>query len=271
MPMAVTRRIAPRQLSDHLLAHGRPVIDLVDASELMGLAPNAAADALVRLRRAGLMFSPSRGLYVAVPPEYRTWHAVPALDFIDPMMRANNRAYYVALLSAAELHGAAHQRPQVFQVMVDRLLEDRDFGRVRLRFYSRQHLRDVPVVMVNSRSDQVRVSSPAATALDLASRPADGGGLSNVATVVHDLVEEADVSGQDVLDAAGAFHGSSLRRLGWLLDLSDAPLDLDLVAAHLSHKPTERANVLLNARGPRRGSGKNRWGVVVNADVEPDL
>ena len=271
MPVAATERIAPRQLSDHLLAHGRPVINLVDAGALMGLDPNAAADALVRLRRAGLMFSPSRGLYVAIPPEYRTWHAVPALDFIDPMMRANDRQYYVALLSAAELHGAAHQRPQVFQVMVDRLLEDRDFGRVRLRFYSRQRLSDIPVVVVNSSADQVRVSSPAATALDLASRPADGGGLSNVATVVHDLVEAAGMSAQDILDAAEAFPNSSLRRLGWVLDLSDAPLDLDLVAAHLSLKPTARANVLLDARGPRRGPGNNRWGVVVNADVEPDL
>lgn len=269
--MAVAERIAPRQLPDHLLAHGRPVVTLEEASELMGLGPNAAADALVRLRRAGTMFSPSRGLYVAIPPQYRTWRTVPALDFIDPMMRANDRNYYVALLSAAELHGASHQRPQIFQVMVDRLLEDRDFDRVRIRFYSRQRLRDVPVVLINSSADQVKVSSPAATALDLASRPAEGGGLSNVATVVHDLVENANLTVQDLLDASGAFPSSSLRRLGWLLDISSAPLDLDLVAARLALEPKTRASVLLDARGPRRGPGNRRWGVVVNADVEPDL
>ena len=271
MAANVEVRVPPRQLSDHLLSHGRPVIDLSAAAELMGLDPHAAADALVRLRRAGLMFSPSRGLYVAVPPEYRTWHAVPALDFIDPMMKSSGRQYYVALLSAAELHGAAHQRPQVFQVMVDKLLDDRDFGRVRVKFYSRQRLLHVPVVLVNSSSDQVRVSSPAATALDLASRPNDGGGLSNVATVVLDLVEEAKLSAQDILHATEPFPNSSLRRLGWLLDLVDAPMDRDLIAGALAQKPRDRAHVLLDARGQRRGQGTNRWGVVVNADVEPDL
>ena len=31
-----------------------------------------------------------------------------------------SQPYYVALLSAAAYHGAAHQKPQVFQVMVPR-------------------------------------------------------------------------------------------------------------------------------------------------------
>jgi hypothetical protein len=42
-------------------------------------------------------------------------------------MRAAGRSYNVALLSAAEQHGAAHQRPQAFQVVATvagELLED---------------------------------------------------------------------------------------------------------------------------------------------------
>lgn len=271
MAVDVGARVPPRQLCDYLLSRGSPVIDLQGAAQLMGLNPHAAADALVRLRRSGLMFSPSRGLYVAVPPEYRTWHAVPALDFVDPMMAASGRKYYVALLSAAELHGAAHQRPQVFQVMVDKILQDRDFGRVRVRFYSRQRLSDVPVVETNSSSGRVRVSSPAATALDLASRPIEGGGLSNVATVVAELVEETSLSAEEVIACAAAFPKASLRRLGWLLDLVGASVDRGLLAAHVAESPLERAHVLLDSRGERRGPGDNRWGVVVNADVEPDL
>jgi predicted transcriptional regulator of viral defense system len=46
----------------------------------------------------------------------------------------------VALLSAAELHGAAHQAPQVFQVMVDRHVRDRGVGRARLRFFASTHV-----------------------------------------------------------------------------------------------------------------------------------
>ena len=39
-----------------------------------------------------------------------------------------------ALLSAAELLSAAHQRPQVFQVVMDKYLPGRTFGRVRMGF-----------------------------------------------------------------------------------------------------------------------------------------
>ena len=263
--------VRPRHLSDYLLSRGRPVVDLRSAADLMGLDLHAAADAMVRLRKAGLMFSPARGLYVAVPPEYRLWLAVPAMDFIDPMMAANSRQYYVALLSAAELHGAAHQRPQVFQVMVDKILADRDFGRVRIRFYSREHLPEVPVVSVNSSSGTVRVSSPAATLLDLTSRPGYAGGLSNVATVIAELVAETGLSAAAVLEAASAFPQSSLRRLGWIMDLVDSPLDRDLIASRLAEHSTERAHALLDARGQRRGRSDKRWGLVVNAEVEPDL
>ena len=40
---------------------------------------------------------------------------------------SRSAGYYVGLLSAAELFGAAHQRPQVFQVVVDKYLPDRAF------------------------------------------------------------------------------------------------------------------------------------------------
>ena len=270
--MPVTERVAPRHLGDYLLSQGRPVVTLAEAAELMGLTPRAASDALVRLRRARLMFSPLRGLYVAIPPQYRTWGAVPALDFIAPMMNAAHRSYYVGLLSAAELHGAAHQRPQVFQVFVDRTHGDRDFERVRLRFYTKQHIDDVRTQLVNTGTGQARVSTPAATALDLASRPGDGGGLSNVATVVAELVDEAGLDVDAVVDAADGFPQSGVRRLGWLLDLVEADVDRDRLHAWLENKSVPRRPVvLLDPSGPRRGHGNTRWGLVENADVEPDL
>lgn len=269
--MGMMQQVAPRHLADYLLSRGQPVVDLQQAADLMGLDVNAASDALVRLRRQHQMFSPTRGLYVAVPPQYRTWEAVPALDFVDPMMAALGRDYYVALLSAAELHGAAHQRPQVFQVMTDQALADKDFGRVRVRFYVKANAADAPVVRVNTGTGTARVSSPAATMLDLASRPVDGGGLSNVATVVAELVEASGVDAAQIIDAATAFPASSLRRLGWLLDHTDADIDRDAVAATLTTGERRRAQVYLDARGPRRGHADARWGLVVNAEVEADL
>jgi len=204
---------------------------------------------------------------VPIPPEFRTWGVIPALDFIDPLMRVLAANYYSALLSAAEIHGAAHQRPQAFQVAVDKRIKDRDLGRVCYR----SKAADVPVVLKNSAAGVVRVSTAVATALDLAHYPKDGGGLSNVATVVAELVEAAHLTAPDLIGASRHFPGSSLRRLGWVLDCVGAAVDRDFLASHLEGQSDGRPTVLLDPRGPRRGPTDKRWGLVINTEAEPDL
>jgi predicted transcriptional regulator of viral defense system len=265
-------RVAPKDLADQLIARGVHFISLADAAELMHLEPNAAADAMVRLKRAAKIFSPAPGLYVPIGPEYRSWRVVPAMDFIDPMMNALGRSYYVGLLSAAEIHGAAHQRPQVFQVMVDDPVRNRDLGRIRLRFYTHKHLGQVPTVLRNSLTGQVRVSSPETTAFDLVSRAHEAGGLDNVATVLAELALDARLNIDELLRVSQWYPTSALRRLGWLLERTEAPLETERLAAHLRDVTAEQRPVtLLDRSGPRRGHGNHRWGIVENVDVEPDL
>ncbi|MGH3446256.1 MAG: type IV toxin-antitoxin system AbiEi family antitoxin domain-containing protein [Nocardioidaceae bacterium] len=265
--------LQPRGLRDYLLAHGRPVVTLAQAAELLRLPEREAARALLRLRRAGEMFSPSRGLYLAVPPQYRDWGALPALDFVDPMLRGGGFEYYVALLSAAELYGAAHQRPQAFQVVVDRRVEDRDFGRVRVKFYTSKRAGVAPTELRNTDTGQVRVSTPAVTALDLATRPNESGGLSNVATVLVELVEDDKLEARLVEEAAEHFPHSSMRRLGWLLDKIDSGVGTDSLNEWILSRaaPGSRPGVLLDPARARRGRTDPRWGIIKNSDVEPDL
>jgi len=271
--------VSPRDLVDHLIAHGRSAITLRDFAEITDLSPASAADAAKRLRQSGRIFSPTKGLYVAIPPQYRNWGVVPAADFIDPFMRAVRRGYYVGLLSAAELHGAAHQRPQVFQVMVDRPLTNRDFGRVHLRFHTQSRLNHLPTQQFNSATGQFFVSTPAITALDMASRPSDAGGLGNVATVLVELVEATRLDAQAILDCVEWYPTASLRRLGWLLDLaardsnylSNRDFEPLARAIESSAKDASRPQTLLDPHGPRRGRTNRKWGLVENTEVETDL
>jgi len=94
------------------------------------------------------------------------------------------RPYYVGLLSAAALHGAAHQSPQEFQVVTDRPLRPIEVGRTRIRFVKKAHLAKTPTVGVKAPTGEIRVSSPEATALDLVRYPEHAGYLSNVATIL---------------------------------------------------------------------------------------
>ena len=57
---------------------------------------------------------PRRGFYLIVDPGHRELGALPATAWIDDLMRFHGVPYYVGLLTAAALHGAAHQQPMAF-------------------------------------------------------------------------------------------------------------------------------------------------------------
>ncbi len=256
----------PNSLPDLLLSQGRTSFTLAEAKSMLDRDDDAVRKGLARLARKGEIFSPGRSFYVIIPPEYRLWGTVPAAHFIDPLMRFLDRSYYVALLSAAEMHGAAHQAPQVFQVMVDRPLRNRDFGRVRVRFFTSAHATDAPAERRNVPTGTVRLATRELTAVDLVDHPGSSGGIDNVATILTEL-EQLD--GKLLAEVAAARPRSVTRRLGWLLSFVGADVDLDPLrdlAAVGEGEPTD-----LRAGAPRRGVVDPTWHVRVNVEVEPDL
>jgi predicted transcriptional regulator of viral defense system len=253
------------ELPDQLLSEGTSWFTADQAAEATGVPVGRVYPGLKRLVDRDLVFSPARGFYVPIPPEYRSWKSVPATLFIDPMMRHLNRRYYVGLLSAAELHGAAHQRPQVFQVMVAKSLPNRHHGRARLAFYQRSRLEQVPTMRRPTATGQLVLSTPEATALDLAARPVDGGGLDNVATVLVELARDGKLRADALGTAAETSTTSALRRAGWLLDRYT---DLDVSSLHEltgSVAPTK-----LDPHSTRSGPIDTTWGLIINATVEPE-
>ncbi len=261
-------RIPIGRLPDRLLALGIHQFTTADAARAAGIKESSARPALTRLVKAKQAFSPARGLYVAVPPEYRSWGAVPASWFIDALMGHLDRRYYVGLLSAAELHEAAHQRPQVFQVMVDRHIPSRNLGRVRLRFLTNHEASILPTVRINVPVGTIAVSTPELTAFDLANRPADGAGLDNVATIVAELAREGKLKDDRLVELVDRFPIAAARRVGWLIE-QFGDVALDALADHVATSGTEPS--LLNPHGPRRGKVDKRWCLRVNRQVEPDL
>ena len=126
------------------------------------------------------------------PPEYRRLGCLPAEQFVPQLMAFVYEPYYLALLTAAQRHGAAHQRSQVVQVMVRKNRAAIECGQVRVEFVARGDLDKMPVAEVNTPRGVVRFSTPEVTALELVGYPNHSGGLSNVATVVSELAEELD-------------------------------------------------------------------------------
>ena len=180
----------PRDLPDWLLSHGSAFTTTTEVARLLNVSPKEVAPIAARWRANKQAFSPSPGTYVPIPSQYRSWGAVPASHFVDPLMNHLGHPYYVGFLSAAEVHDAAHQRPQVFQIVTTGRLAGRTFGRVRLAFITSASTSNRPVIKPNTPTGTMRVSTPEVTVLDLVGDPVHGGGLSNVATVIGDLLED---------------------------------------------------------------------------------
>lgn len=260
--------ISPRDLADRFLSLGRYAFTLDDAAAAIGASRGAAADALERLHHRGQVFSPARGLYVAIPPEYRSWGVLPGEWFIDAMMSHLERSYYVALLSAAAVHGASHQAPQVFQVMTDGRapLRDRDIGRVRLRFHASKHLSEAEVERFTVPTGYMTVSTRETTVVDLVSHYRVAGGYSNIATI---LKEMGELCGSALARIAGPRGRAVVRRTGWLLERYGQADDLEALRQAARLDLGEPA--LLTPTGVRRGRTDRDWRLRINTTVEPDL
>jgi predicted transcriptional regulator of viral defense system len=170
-------------------------------------------------------------------------------------------------LSAAEIHGAPHQAPQIFQVATSRHVRSRRVGRTQFQFLTRSAIRGVPIIERATRSGHARVSSRETTILDLASDIGFGGGIDNVATVIVQLAE----GGLDVrmlADLSDRFPVASGRRVGWILDEFTDQCDLAPLSRALGRRAV--AVSLLDSTGPIVGVTNNRWDVRVNRDVEQE-
>jgi predicted transcriptional regulator of viral defense system len=261
----------PERLSayvDRLQGSGRYWFTAKEAAAEIGGSGVAREAALRRLKAKDRLACPRRGFFVVVPLEHRSAGSPPATWFIDSLMAHLRRPYYVGLLSAAEIHGAAHQRPQVFQVVTDVPLRAMGAGRVRIEAHRNRNLQAVPVERVRTETGTMPVSTPEATAIDLVRYAPACGHLDNVATVLQELAERIDP--RKLAQVAAKMRQPDAQRLGFLLER----LGLGTIVEPLRALVTSwrRRPVLL--RPDRAAHGRERdpcWYVIPNDEVTPDL
>ncbi|MEX0735310.1 MAG: type IV toxin-antitoxin system AbiEi family antitoxin [Steroidobacteraceae bacterium] len=255
-----------RQYVENLAARGRYHFTAPEAQSALG--SSAAKFALSRLAKQGLIASPSRGFYVIVPPEYRSLGSLPADQFIPELMKTLGQPYYAGLLTAAQYHSAAHQRPQKFQVFLERKRLPIVCGKVRVAFMVRKRLREVPVQKINTPRGTLVVSSPEATALDLIGYQNHAGGLNQVATVLAELAEQID--SDKLASAAATAPIPWAQRLGYLLERVGTSDKSEPLKAFVRARATEFT--LLLPKAPRNNAVRNRdWKLIVNVEVDVDV
>jgi predicted transcriptional regulator of viral defense system len=247
---------------------GRYFFTSLDASRKTGASRDAVKLALNRLRRRGQIASPGRGLYVVVPPEYHALGSLPADQFIPSLMEQTKTPYYAGLLSAAQYHGAAHHRPQEFQVVVSKARRPIECGKVRVAFHVRKRLAEVPVQNINTPRGTIKVSTPDATAFDLIGYEAQIGGLDAVATILSELAAKLDAEKLAALAPTAPMPW--VQRLGYLLDRIDEAPKAKSLKDYVRKHAHEAAALVPSA--PVAGHPRDSdWKLIVNADVETEV
>jgi predicted transcriptional regulator of viral defense system len=264
----VSRRLNIRDFLDRLASSSRYSFSTSEALQALGISRPALKVALGRLARQKRVVSPARGFYLIVPPEYRSLGCLPADQFIPDLMKRLKLPYYAGLLTAAQYHGAAHQRPMEFQVFVEKPKRRIVCGGVRVEFIVRKGVARVPVQKLNTPRGSIAVSTPEATAIDLIGYQRHSGGLSQVATVLAELAERIDP--KKLALAATMAPIPWLQRLGYVLDqvgAADKTENLKKLVRARAHEP-----VPLVPGAPYSITSRHAgWRIYANAKVEVDL
>ena len=258
--------IRAKEYVEGLLGRGRRTFTSAEAMRALASTSTGTYQALRRLQKAGWLAMPRRGFYLIVDPEHRQLGALPPTSWIDDLMRFHHVPYYVGLLSAAALHGAAHQQPQEFQVVAGTILRPLTVGRVRIRFFFRRQMAMAITETVKTSSGYIPVSTPEMTAYDLVRYRKGAGSIDHVATVISELAERLDPKRLLAIAAKGE-EMPVVQRLGYLLDRTGhGDLARDLLAFVHKHKPKM---VALEPRSSESVSDRDqRWRILVNTTIE---
>jgi predicted transcriptional regulator of viral defense system len=263
--------IKVREWVENLEKKGRNSFSLIQLEEeLPNYSEIAIKSALKRLSKKGKIVSIHKGFYLIISAHYAHRGILPPSLFMDNFMKYLDRPYYVGLLSAAALYGAAHQQPQEYFVVTDFpvLRPTRKKG-LKVNFISKRTIEKKLLNQRKTESGYLNVSSPVLTASDLVQFEKRSGGITRVATVLNELIEEIDPKEYSpaFFDATPA---TAVQKLGYLIEkvIQNENLANELFkASKKNHLVFFR--IPLKASAPAKGfSSDNRWKVIVNIEIE---
>jgi len=264
----ITKRYIGIEYVRRLLRNGRSSFTRQDAALELGRQDASLSNILTRLEKAGWIMPVSRGFYAVIDPGSQAFGFAPPQVFLDDWAKHRGFLYYVAGVSAAEIHGAAHQRSQVYQVVTDHRLRPFQYGDLHVSFFRKKPIVEKMWEQKTVPSGYLHVSTAAVTAYDLLYLPQACRSLSRVATILVELGEALTSSSLAALNEMNC-ETPPLQRLGWLLDHTGwkkltSKLHDAVEARHPKWQPLE-----LDLRNS--GNKNARWHIIENTDIQPDI
>jgi predicted transcriptional regulator of viral defense system len=248
-------------------SQGRYAFTVEELKKRFNLSVPALRQNLFRLKLKKEISLIRQGFYVIIPPEYSTQQMIPPYLFIDDLMKSLNKPYYVGLLSAAALYGAAHQQPTGYTV-ITQSPPPRSIDKLKIIFFSRQIFLQDGIVQRKTPAGYIRVSSPELTAVEFFDYIYKFG-INRITTILQELSEEMKPS--SLLKIAKQYpNTAAIQRLGYILD---KVVSAEKLSDALCKVLNERTcfPIPLSPQKGKRGETDNKWKVIKNMEIESDL
>ena len=254
-----------------LQVKGRYTFTRAEALTALACSNDALRFAALRLIKKKRLIRPTRNFYVIVPTEYLEVGAPPITWFIDSLMKFYEQPYYVGLLSAAALYGAAHQQPQVFQVITNKALRPVKIGQFLIKFYTKKQILLSSYQPIKIPTGYMNISIPEITAFDLVRYVKPAGYLNNIATVLSELQENFDKNKFVQIFENMSLELPDVQRLGYLLELVDANKEIISLFKRWLDKHKTRLIPLRPDKTFKNVSNNTDWHLFINEKIEADL
>ncbi len=226
---------------------------------------------LKRLNKKRMIKFIMSGFYVIIPPEFSRQKMLPLELFIDALFNYLGRSYYVGLLSAAFYHGASHQQPQEFFVMINKPpMRNNNAGGLKINYMVNSDLANSNIEDKKTASGYMKISTPEQTAIDLIKFQSRIGGLNRVSTILSELAGTLEKKNlKNILSLSHPY--AVLQRFGFLFDKILNKKDLaDVIGNYLESKRIFR--VPLKAGQKKAGFPVDpKWKIIENTNIEIDF
>jgi len=140
------------------------VDDVVSAFPLLDYGQ--IKNTLYRLTQSKDISGVYKGFYVVIPPHYKKKGVVHPSYYINQLMRHLQKPYYVGLLNAAEIFGAAHQRAQTYTIVTTRPMTNTSVSKNPiLRWIYVSRIPNDLLISKNSETSSVKYSNAELTSV----------------------------------------------------------------------------------------------------------
>ncbi len=184
-------------------------------------------------------------------------------------MKHIGKPYYVALLSAASLHGATHQRAMATQVMTSTPRSTISDRNKQISWCFRKHIPSELMLTTNTEMGVMCFSNAELTAVDLVQFASHVGGYQRAATVLSEMMDVVDI--RKIGLVLPYTNHAVVQRLGYIMENVLYEQDKADQLYSIVEKDKRRWHLRrMSNEHPLVESQSNRWRINMNIDIEID-